>query len=121
MTTFILCFHFILIFLQLFHLLILQILNYNLPKLPMQEWTVSKKTGRRRLPLASLFRQIVSHVAFVIITIAIILQHQDIDAFYMTQEVHNMFLGPEKEFTEVSFMRKVFFPFLWLCVQVVSF
>ena len=70
---------------------------------------------QKKTATTSLFRQIVSHVAFVIITIAIILQHQDIDAFYMTQEVHNMFLGPEKEFTEVSLMR-IFFSFFYCYV-----
>ena len=52
---------------------------------------------------ASLFRQIVSHLVFVIITIVIIFQHRDINAFYMTQEVHNVFSGAEKEFKEVGF------------------
>ena len=58
---------------------------------------------------ASLFRQIVSHLMFVTITIVIIFQHRDIDAFYMTQEVHNVFSGAEEEFKEVSFYQEVVF------------
>ncbi|XP_072040128.1 uncharacterized protein [Amphiura filiformis] len=60
----------------------------------LEEW--EKKTAT-----ASLFRQIVSHITFVIITIIIILQHRSVDSFYMTETVQGVFQGAEEEFTEI--------------------
>ena len=62
----------------------------------VEEW--QKKTAT-----ASLFRQIVSHVSFVVITLIIIMQYQDRMAFYMTKTVQSVFQGPEEEFSEVGF------------------
>ena len=67
--------------------------NYNVRE-TTSVW--EKKTAT-----ASLFRQMVSHCTFVIVTIAIILQYQSLDAYYMTQEVKHLFLGAEEEFNEV--------------------
>ncbi len=59
-----------------------------------EEW--EKKTAT-----ASLFRQISSHVVFVIITIVIILQHRDLNAYFQTQSVQEVFQGAEEDFQEV--------------------
>ncbi|XP_072039376.1 polycystin-1-like protein 2 [Amphiura filiformis] len=73
----------------------------QLAKAPNADKDSQQEEWEKKTATASLFRQIVSHLTFVIITILIILQHQGLDAFYMTQQVNNVFLGPEEEFTEI--------------------